>query len=167
MRLISLILLLMALPTIACNLSGSTTPPTVPAPPVLQSAVVGLNPNTGGPGTVVSVGAAGFPAGAKVNLYLNPVSAPAPVPIAEGLTIGDGGILSFAMQIPGQIGGTTLTGTTPLNFLIATADNTVRVSAVFIVVTSGTSAGATATTQSSAGGTGGTGVSQLFITGPA
>src|SRR5258706_8703279 len=107
-----MILMLFALPTLACNISGSAAAPTLPPPPVLQSPVVGLKPNTGGPGTVVNVGAAGFPSGAKVNLYLYPVNSTTPIPIAEGLTIGQGGLLSFAMQIPAQIGSTTLTGTT-------------------------------------------------------
>ncbi len=166
MRRVFLVLLALALPAIGCNLSESPTAvPTVPPAPALQNPVVGLNPVSGSPGTVVSVVAAGFPAGSKVNVYLSTIDAPAPNPIAQDLTIGSGGILTFAMQVPDRIGNASLSGTTPLNFMMSTTDNLLRANAVFIA-TSGTPEAPTPASASSGGTTGGTG-GQLFITSPA
>lgn len=110
--------------------------------------------------------AAGFPAGAQVNVYINasqPGGAASTTsnPVMQSLTIGAGGILTFDYQLPTQINNTTLTGSTPLNFTMATVDNlALQASAVFIAT-----AGATATPSSGTTGTGGTG--QLYIISPA
>src|SRR5258708_8607760 len=164
MRASPVILFVLGRPVWACAVG--TAPPAVPtyAPPrVLQSPILGLNPVTGAPGTVINVAAAGFPEGAKVNLYLSVVNGATPAPVAQSLTIGSGGILSFALQLPGQINGTALTSNTDLTFTIATMDNTVRANALFsAVVGSGTP---TATPQSGSGNAAGAvGTNDRFIT---
>jgi Immunoglobulin-like domain of bacterial spore germination len=161
MRRMFLVLLVLALPTLACNLSESPTAvPTVPPALPLQNPVVGLNPVSGAPGTVVAVVAAGFPAGSRVNLYLSPIDTTTPNPVAQDLTIGANGTLTFALQVPDQLGNKTLSGTTPVNFMVATTDNALRANAIFIV----TAGGATPTSPSDITGT----VSgQLYITSPA
>lgn|GEM_PF-949178 len=162
------VLVLLALPAMACNLSESPTPiPTVPPAPPLQNPIVGLSPVSGPPGTVIRVAAAGFPTGSTVNLYLSGIDATTtPNPVAQGLNIGAGGVLTFALQLPNEVDGKTLSGTTPLNFTVSTADNLTRASAVFVATAGGTSATATpAPSDNSAGG--GTAGGQLFITGPA
>src|SRR5260221_13291675 len=124
MRRLLVILFAFAMPLLACDVgTAPTAVPTYAPPPVLQSPILGLNPVTGAPGTVINVAAAGFPEGAKVNLYLSVVNGATPAPVAQSLTIGSGGILSFALQLPGQINGTALTSNTDLIFTIATADN--------------------------------------------
>src|SRR5690349_19954532 len=110
-----MLLCLLALPALACGLDTATHVPTAP-PAVLQSPVLGLNPVSGPPGTVVNVSAAGFPQGTTVNLFLSPTAATSPNPVAQNLTIGSGGILTFALQLPESVNNTPLTGTTPLNF---------------------------------------------------
>jgi hypothetical protein len=166
MRRLPVILLVLALTT-ACNLAEAPTPvPTSPPPPVLSNPFLSLSPVSGPPGTVIRVAAAGFPAGAQVNVTIG-VSQPgqaapaAPNPVMQGLTIGAGGILTFDYQLPTQINNTTLTGTTALTFTMLTVDNLpMQASAVFIAT-----AGATATPSSGTTGTGGTG--QLYIISPA
>lgn len=154
----------LALPMLACSLGESAQPTPTPQPaPTISSPVVGLNPISGPPGTVIRVGAAGFPTGAKVNLYLTPVDVTTPNQVAQDLTIGAGGLLSFAMQLPDKLGDKTLSGTTPLNFMIVTADNTVRASAVFLATT-GTATQSPTDTGDTSGGTGG---GTLVITSPA
>src|SRR5262249_16961650 len=119
-----LMLLVLALPALACNLSESPTPvPTIAPPPVLQNPVVGLNPVSGPAGTIISINAAGFPVGARVNLFLSPVSGTNPSPVASDLTVGAGGILSFALQLPSSINGTAITDSMALSFTVSTADN--------------------------------------------
>ncbi len=163
MRRMFLILLALALPTLACSLSESPTAvPTVPPAPALQNPVVGLNPVSGAPGTLISVVVAGFPAGSKVNLYLSTADVISPSPTAQDLSIGSGGILVFSMQIPTEVGGKTLSGSTPVNFTVATTDGVVRAGAIFLA-TSGTPQ-PTAQTSTTGGTTGG---GQLFITSPA
>ncbi|MCC7450909.1 MAG: hypothetical protein IT324_26070 [Anaerolineae bacterium] len=162
--------------TLACNLNESPTPqPTIGPAAVLQNPVVGLNPVSGPPGTVIRVSAAGFPAGAKVNLYLSPIDAINQNPIAQDLTIAAGGVLSFAMQLPSQVGNTTLNGTVPLNLTLSTTDSTVKANAIFVAL-SGTTGAGTPTVTAQAGSSGGTTtdggtsggtVTQLFITSPA
>jgi hypothetical protein len=166
MRRLFVALIVLALAT-ACNLTESPTPvPTSPPPPVLPSPFLGLSPVSGPPGTVIRVAVAGFPAGAQVNVYIDAgqpggAAPSASNPVMQDLTIGAGGILTFDYQLPAQINNTTLTGTTPLNFTIATVDNlAVQASAVFIATS-----GATATPSSGTTGTGGTG--QLYIISPA
>jgi immunoglobulin-like protein involved in spore germination len=162
MRRMFFILLALALPTLSCSLSESPTPVPTPQPaPVLQTPVVGLSPISGAPGTLINVVVAGFPAGAKVNVFLSTLDATTANPEAN-LTIGAGGILMFSYQIPDKIGDKTLSGTTPINVTVATADGVTRASAVFLA-TSGTPE-ATAQTNTAGGGTGG---GQLFITSPA
>jgi len=163
--------------TLACNLNESPTPqPTIGPAAVLQTPMVGLNPVSGPPGTVIRVSAAGFPAGAKVNLYLSPIDAINQSPIAQDLTIAAGGVLSFAMQLPSQVGNTTLSGIMPLNLTLSTTDNMVRANAIFVALSGTTGAGTpTVTVQAGSsdgttndGGTSGGGaVTQLFITSPA
>src|SRR5258708_12523929 len=120
MKRIALVLLLPTMPAIACSLTDSPLPaPTRAPPPVLGSPMLGLNPVSGAPGTIVNVGAAGFPVGSKVNLYLGPVNGANPNPVAQNLTIGTGGILSFALQLPANIKGHPLPGTIDLNFTIS------------------------------------------------
>jgi hypothetical protein len=171
-RLVMLVILL-ALPAMACNLTDAPTPiPTVAPPPVLQNPMVGLNPVSGAPGSIITIGAAGFPAGSKVNLSVAPVTTTTTTTgsttpaVAQNLTIGAGGYLTFAYQLPNELNGTTIANNTPLNFTISSADNLSRANAIFIAVTGG--AVATATTQSSDAnaGSGGT-LSGLYITSPA
>ena len=101
MRRLLVILFAFAMPLLACDVgTAPTAVPTYAPPPVLQSPILGLNPVTGAPGTVINVAAAGFPEGAKVNLYLSVVNGATPAPVAQSLTIGSGGILSFA-GLPG------------------------------------------------------------------
>jgi Immunoglobulin-like domain of bacterial spore germination len=163
MRRMALVLLLTALPSLACALSESPTAVPTPLPaPVLQNPVVGLTPISGAPGTLVNVVVAGFPAGSRVNIYLSTLDTTNANPAAQDLNIGAGGILIFSMQVPDKIGDKTLTGTTPISFTVATTDNALRASAVFLA-TSGTPQ---PTEQTAAGG-GATGGGQLFITSPA
>ena len=165
MRRLLVILFACAMPVLACDVgTAPTAVPTYAPPPVSQNPILGLNPVTGAPGTVINVAAAGFPDGAKVNVYLSAPNAASPLTVAQGFTIGSGGILSFALQLPGKINGTDLTSNTDLTFTMATLDNTVRANAIFAaVVGSGTP---TATPQNgSSAGTAGT--SDLFITSPA
>jgi hypothetical protein len=122
---------LLALPSLACNLSASASP-TVPPAPILQSPVLGINPVSGAPGTVITVSAAGFPAGAKVNLYLSTASSPSLQPSVEGLTVTPGGVLTFSLQLPAQIGATMLSGTIPVVLTVETADKKARANAVFM-----------------------------------
>jgi hypothetical protein len=161
---------LLVLPTLACSLSESAAPtPTQQPAPTISSPVVGLNPITGAPGTVIRVGAAGFPTGAKVNLFLTPVDVTTPNQVAQDLTIGAGGLLVFAMQLPDKLGDKTISGTMPLNFMIVTTDSTVRASAVFLATSgSATVAPTSDDTGDNSGGTsgGGTGGGTLFITSP-
>ncbi|HLY26825.1 MAG TPA: Gmad2 immunoglobulin-like domain-containing protein [Aggregatilineales bacterium] len=156
-------LLLLALPVLACDLSGAAPVPTAAPPPQLDVPVVGLNPISGPPGTVVSVSAAGFPTDAKVNLYISPATGTNPNPVAQNLTIGPGGILKFAMQLPDTLNGTPLaTGTTDLTVSISSADGLTRANAVFIAIVGS----ATAPTPTSASGATGGASSTLFITAP-
>src|SRR5258708_12746847 len=163
MKRIALVLLLPTMPAIACSLTDSPTPvPTLAPPPVLGSPMLGLNPVSGAPGTSVNVGAAGFPVGSKVNLYLAPVNGANPNPVAQNLTIGTGGILSFALQLPDNINGTALTGTSDLNFTISTTDGTAKANAIFIAVVGGAGPGTPTPTAGSPGGA----PTTLFITPP-
>jgi hypothetical protein len=158
----------LTLPMLACSLGESAQPTPTPQPaPTISSPVVGLSPISGPPGTVIRVGAAGFPTGAKVNLYLTPVDITTPNQVAQDLTIGAGGLLSFAMQLPDKLGDKTLSGTTPLNFVIASADNTVRASAIFLATTGTATQSATDTGDTSGDTSGGTGGGTLVITSPA
>src|SRR5258708_7484349 len=157
-----IMLFVLALPGLACNLSESPTPvPTAAPPPVLQNPVVGLNPVSGPPGTIINVNAAGFPSGAQVNLFLSPINGANPSPVASNLTIGTGGILSFALQLPNNINGNPLTGTTDLNFTVSTVDNSIHANAIFVAIVGG---GTPTQASQTAGGSGGTGA--LFITSP-
>ncbi len=173
-RAYSIVVCALTFSVLACNLSESPTPqPTFAPASILQTPVVGLSPVSGPPGTVIRVSAAGFPAGAKVNLYLSPIDASNQNPIAQDLTIGAGGVLSFAMQLPNQIGSTTLSGTTPLNLTVSTTDSTVKANAVFVALSSTGAGTPTVTSQAASSGgdttgsTGGGAVTQLFITSPA
>ncbi len=165
----------LALFAMSCTLTDVATPaPTSPPLPVLPSPVVGLNPVSGAPGTVIRVSAAGFPVGSLVNIYIliNQPSLDTSVtatpsgssagPIMQGLTIGTGGFLTFDYQLPAQINGVNLTGAMPLNVLVSTTNvPPLQGSAIFIV----TAGGATSTPTSLAGGgTGATG--QLYIISP-
>jgi hypothetical protein len=171
MKRVILFLSLLALPAMACGLDTATPVPTSP-PALLQSPVLGLNPVSGAPGTVVNVSAAGFPQGTTVNLFLAPTTATSPNPVAQNLTIGSGGILTFAMQLPDSLNGTAITGTMPLNFTISSMDGTLRANAIFLAIAAGGTPSATTTTTSSnsSGGTGSTtgttGSATLFITSP-
>ncbi len=165
MKRIITILSLLALPAIACGLDTATPVPTAP-PAVLQSPVLGLNPVSGPPGTVVNVNAAGFPVGTTVNLFISTTTTPSPTPVAQNLAIGSGGILSFALQLPSSINNTPLTGTTPLTFTLSSTDGTLKANAIFLALAGGTPAATTSAT--SAGGTGSTGggTATVFITSP-
>src|SRR5260221_6984401 len=156
MKRIITILSLLALPAIACGLDTATPVPTAP-PAVLQSPVLGLNPVSGPPGTVVNVNAAGFPVGTTVNLFISTTTTPSPTPVAQNLAIGSGGILTFALQLPSSINNTPLSGTTPLNFTISSTDGTLRANAIFLALAGGTPAATTSAT--STGGTGSPGSS--------
>jgi hypothetical protein len=164
-----LLLFVFLLPAIACNLSSEPSVPTSAPAPVLQATVLGLNPVTGGPGTVITVSAGGFPAGAKVNLYIGNGTGTNAAPAAQNLTVTQGGVLSFALQLPDTINNQRLSGTTDLTFTVATVDGTARASALFTaVVGNGTSTLApTPSDNGSAASGGGTGSGNLFITSPA
>src|SRR5262245_21329506 len=117
MRRMALVLLLMALPSLSCALSESPTAVPTPLPaPILQNPVVGVTPISGVPGTLINVVVAGFPVGSRVNIYVSTLDTTNANPAAQDLTIGAGGILIFSMQVPDQVGGKTLTGTTPISF---------------------------------------------------
>lgn len=164
MRRLLVILFAFAMPVLACDVgTAPTAVPTYAPPPVLQNPILGLSPVSGGPGTVINVAAAGFPEGAKVNLYVSQVNGTTPSPVAQSLTIGSGGILSFALQLPNQINGTALTSPTDLTFTISTLDNTIRANALFSA--SGGSGTPTATSASASNANGG-GTNDLFITSP-
>lgn len=168
-----IVLLMLLIPALACNLGGSTAPtPTAAPQPVLTTPTLGLNPVVGAPGTVVNVSAAGFPVGTRVNLFLSPVSTPSTSPITT-LTIGAGGILTFALQLPGQIGNTPVGNNTPLVFTMTAETGGTGASALFLALGSGASTATPDITGGTTGGgatnggtTGGTGQT-LFITGPA
>src|SRR5260370_16026084 len=132
MRRLLVILFAFAMPLLACDVgTAPTAVPTYAPPPVLQNPILGLNPVTGAPGTVISVAAAGFPEGAKVNVYLSTLNGASPLTVAQGFTIGSGGILSFALQLPSKINGTDLTSNTDLTFTMSTLGNSVRANAIF------------------------------------
>jgi Immunoglobulin-like domain of bacterial spore germination len=166
MKRLALVLMMLALPAMACGLSDSTPPTLVPPPPELGSPMLGLNPISGAPGTIVNVGAAGFPVGAKVNLYLAPVNGANPNPVAQNLTIGTGGILSFALQLPDSINGTALTSSGDLTFTLSTTDGLSKANAIFIAQIGGagtpTATAAAGTDNTNSGGS----TSTLFITSP-
>lgn len=167
MKRFAIILALLAMPALACNLTESPTPvPTPIPPPVLQNPVVGLSPVSGPPGTVVKVSVAGFPAGAGVNLYIAPVNATNPSPAAN-LTVGTGGILTFAMQLPNTLNGTPIPNNDTLVFTVSTADRSISANAIFLAFNTAAGTTPTAATDNT-GGTGGTGsANNLFITSPA
>ncbi len=163
MKRLAVLILLMAVPSLACGLSTGSPAPTSAPPPQLDVPVLGLNPISGPPGTVVSVSAAGFPPSAKVNLYISPVNGANPNPVAQNLTIGDGGILKFAMQLPDTLNGTPIPGgSTDLTVALASPDGLTKANAVFIAVVGS----ATSVTPTSASGTTGGAASTLFITSP-
>ncbi len=167
MKRVVFILLMLALPALACNLSDSPTPvPTAAPAPVLQNPVVGLNPVSGPPGTVINVSVAGFPAGATVNLFLAPVNSSNPNPVAQNLTIGPGGILTFAMQLPGTLNGTAISDNAELNFMVATTDNVAHANAIFLALAGNGTPSTTQTAQANTGGTTAGGGTTLFITSP-
>jgi hypothetical protein len=169
MRRTVIVLMILAFASLACNLTEPPAPtPTIAPPPVLTTPVLGLNPVSGPPGTVINVGAAGFPVGTKVNLYLSPASTVSNTPVAQSLTIGTGGILSFAFQLPDTVNGKAIANNTNLIVTIASADNTVRASAIFIALSSNATAEAGDTTDNTDNSSGGTADnSGLFITSPA
>jgi len=165
MKRLAVIILLMAVPSLACGLSTESPAPTAAPPPQLDVPVLGLNPISGPPGTVVSVSAAGFPPSAKVNLYISPVSGTNPNPVAQDLTVGPGGILKFAMQLPDTLNGTPLpTGSNDLIVGLASPDGLTKANAIFIALVG--SASASGATPTSASGTTGGATSTLFITSP-
>ncbi len=159
-----LLLILLALPALACGLSTGSTPPTAlptaPAPPI---PIVGVNPVSGQPGQSVIVMAAGFPPGARVNLYLSPQNLPSTVPLTTLTTDGNGG-LSFAVQLPGQINNTPVTANMAIVFTLSVESGGTTASALFLAAGG---SGIVATAIPAAGGTGGgTGGATLFITAP-
>jgi hypothetical protein len=133
---------------------------------VLQNPVLGLNPISGPPGTIVNVSAAGFPQGTTVNLFLAPTTTTSPTPVAQNLAIGSGGILTFALQLPESVNNTPLTGTTPLNFTLSSADGTLKANAIFLAIAGGTPAATGTTTSTDNTGNTGGGSATLFITSP-
>ncbi|MEP7286079.1 MAG: Gmad2 immunoglobulin-like domain-containing protein [Chloroflexota bacterium] len=168
-RFIGILLCVLVLPSVACNL-GEAPPATPTLAPVLNTPIVGLNPISGAPGTVITVVIAGFPTGSSVNLFLSPAdAATSTTPIAQNLTIGAGGILSFAFQLPNTVNGTALNSPTSVSLTVSTTDNTVRASALFLAnVGNGTPTAtpqATNVGNSTSGGSSTSG-SNLFITSP-
>ncbi len=164
-----LALLVVILPALACNLGSAASTPT-PAPPTpgISTPVVGISPVAGPPGTVISVAAAGYPPGSRVNLFLSPQNLPSTTPLTT-LTVGAAGTLGFAMAIPDQLNGTPITANETLIFNLSPESGGVGASALFLALNGGTPGQITATPAGSTAGTGGaTGGSTqtLFITGP-
>ncbi len=160
------LLIVILLPALACNLGSTAAPtPTAAPPPALSSPTLGLNPVVGAPGTVINVAAAGFPVGTRVNLFISFVTTPSTAPLTT-LTIGAGGILSFALSLPDRINTTPLGNNTPLVFTLSAESGGAGANALFLAL--GTAnATATPATGGDNGVTGGTGVANLFITAPA
>jgi Immunoglobulin-like domain of bacterial spore germination len=162
-----------ALVSLACTLTSGSPAPTSPAQQsALQVPIIGLEPTSGAPGTVITIGIADFPTGAKVNLLVTPDGATTPSVLARDLVVAQGGSLKFAFSLPTQIGTVTLNKNTPLMMTVQTADGAIQASAVFLVTVTasgGTSSGggvvvASPTPRTS---TGGAAVASLFITAPA
>lgn len=163
LRLLAL-MLAAVVPALACNLTNpALTPPPTTIP---QQPVIGVQPASGPPGTIITVAVAGFPAGAKVNLLATADGNPTPAVLARDLMITDGGGLNFAFNLPAQIGTQAINKTTTLTMIVQTADGAVRASAVFVATPATTGGGgqlpATATTSSGGGVT----TPALFITAP-
>jgi hypothetical protein len=158
-----LLMVFLALPSLACNLSNPAPTP----PPTPQTPSIGLQPVSGPPNTVITIAVAGFPAGAKVNLLATVDGSTTANLLARDLTISPAGTLTFAISLPAQIGTVALNRTTSLALTVQTADNLIRASAVF-VATVGTTGnpGQPLPTATRTVVTGGGAVNNLFITGP-
>lgn len=168
MKRLALILILLTLS--ACTLStpaDTPTPVPVQAPAQLQVPVVGLQPVSGAPGTVIKIGVAGFPAGTRVGLNLSSSSSNT-VQAAQDLPIDQSGDLIFSLTLPSQVGSDTLNRTLPLTFTIVTTNQQVRADAIFLV-TAGTGTLSVSPTSASTTGnpSGGQLANTLFITAPA
>lgn len=164
LRIIVMVMAL-ALANLACNLTGSTAGSNNAAP----APVIGLQPLSGPPGTVITVAVTGFTPGALVNLLALPEGQVSPTVLARDLLIGASGSLNFALSLPAQIGTTPLTRTTALTLSVATADQRELASAVFVALITNTGTpGSTLAATPTQGGLSGGGVTQnLYITSPA
>jgi hypothetical protein len=178
-RLIALLLLI--LPALACNLGASPSTPTPAIPtqaPAFNQPTLGLSPVVGPPGTIMNISAAGFTAGTRVNLFVSTLTKTSTVPITT-LTIGEGGYLKFAFQLPSTIDGVQIQNNTPLVFTLTAESGNPGASALFLALTSANNSAVqpTALPGFSTGGTGGAGdgsggfsgggiTADLFITAP-
>ncbi|MBX3065042.1 MAG: Gmad2 immunoglobulin-like domain-containing protein [Anaerolineae bacterium] len=162
---IIIMLLALAVATLACNLTGSTSG----SNNAVSTPVIGLQPLSGPPGTVITVAVSGFTPGALVNLLALPEGQASPTVLARDLLVGASGSLNFALSLPAQIGTTALTRTTALTLTVATADQRELASAVFVALISSTGTpSSTLAFTPTQGSLGGGGVTQnLYITAPA
>jgi hypothetical protein len=119
---------------------------------------------------VITIGVAGFTAGATVNLVVTPEGSTTPTTLAQNLIIAPGGILKFAISLPTQIGTVALNKTTSLTLTVQTPEGLTKASAVFLATAATGTAGAgtrlPTPTQGSVSGGGGV-VNNFFITAPA
>ncbi len=176
-RLIALLILI--LPALACNLGASSatpTPPVLPTQiPAFNQPTLGLSPVVGPPGTIMNISAAGFATGTRVNLFVSTVNKTSTQPVTT-LTIGEGGYLKFAFQLPSAIDGTIIQNNTPLVFTLTAESGSPGASALFLALIS-TNSGTIPTAIpgfGSGGGSDGTGltggssgsIADLYITAP-
>ncbi|MHB8627314.1 MAG: Gmad2 immunoglobulin-like domain-containing protein [Aggregatilineales bacterium] len=129
-----LFLVACVLPMLACNLgSNPPAPPTLTPVPFTGLAVplVALNPLSGPPGVAITLTAAGFPANSQLNLFVSLLSAPSATPLT--VLTASGGTVVFALQLPPQLNGTTLTDGTPLLFTLTPVSGGPSANALFWV----------------------------------
>jgi hypothetical protein len=181
-KLIAILTLILIVPALACNLgAASPTPtPTIPTQaPAFNQPTLGLSPVVGPPGTIMNISAAGFTTGTRVNLFVSTLSKTSTQPVTT-LTIGEGGFLKFAFQLPATVDGATIQNNTPLVFTMSAESGNPGASALFLALTSTNTGGTQPTalpgfgtdnTGGFGGGTGGGGVTtgtaaDLYITAP-
>ncbi len=156
-----LCLLLCVFPVVACNLGSSpAAPPTAISAPVsgLTTPLVGLNPLSGPPGVAITLIGGGFPVNSQLNLFVSLLNAPSAAPLT--VLTASGGTVVFALQLPQQINGTTLTDGTPLLFTLSPVNGGPSADALFWVQNSGNGSAPQPTTDNSGPVTG------VFITSP-
>jgi hypothetical protein len=167
-----LILLVLIIPALACNLGAPSPSPTPTLRPqsILNQATLGLSPIAGPPGSIVNISAAGFPAGSRVNLYISTISKPSTIPV-NTLTIGNEGVLVYALQIPDRIDNVPIPNNSPLVFTLTVDTGSPGASALFLALaTAGAQVSPTTDPSLTGVGGGNTGnagnYNDLYITSP-